>query len=183
MKHWIVAAMLLAGVARAGEAPDYTADGKMAVPADYRQWVFLTSSMDLNYQTGTPSSAHALDNVFVNPAAYLAFLATGAWPDKTIMIKENRSAESAGTLSKGGRFQTNVLSVEIHVKDAARFPGKWAFFASGDGKKPGEFLPTGANCYSCHTDHGTVDTTFVQFYPTLVDVAKAKGTWHDDKVK
>ena len=66
------------------------------------------------------------------------------------MIKENRSAESAGTLSKGGRFQTDVLSVEIHVKDAARFPGKWAFFASGDGKKPGEFLPTSASCYSCH---------------------------------
>ena len=82
MKHLIVAAMLLAGAARAGEAPDYTADGKMAVPADYRQWVFLTSSIDLNYQTGTPGAAHALDNVFVNPAAYQAFLPPAPGPTR-----------------------------------------------------------------------------------------------------
>lgn len=97
------------------------------------------------------------------------------------MIKENRKAESAGTLSKGGRFQGGVTSVEIHVKDAGRFPGNWAFFASTDGKKPGTLFAQSASCYSCHQQHGTVDTTFVQFYPTLIDVAKAKG--RDDPLK
>jgi acyl carrier protein phosphodiesterase len=36
--------------------------------------------------------------------------------------------------------------------------------------------PTAASCYSCHAQHGAVDTTFVQFYPTLLPIAKAKGT-------
>lgn len=183
MKQWIMAAMLLGGAALAGEAPDYLADNKLAVPADYRQWIFLTSSMDLSYEAGDPGSMHMLDNIFVNPAAYRAFLATGVWPDKTVFVKENRVAEAAGTLSKGGRFQTGVMNLEFHVKDEARFAGKWAFFGSEDGKKPGEFLPTSASCYACHQDHGTVDTTFVQFYPTLAPVAKAKGTWRDDKPK
>ena len=184
MKYAIVTAMLLGGAALAGETPQYVPDGKMVMPADFRQWVFLTSSVDLSYQAGDPGSMHMMDNVFVNPSAYRAFLASGHWPDKTVFVKENRSAESAGTLSKGGRFQAGVMTAEIHVKDAARFPGGgWALIASPDGSKPGELMPAGASCYSCHAQHGAVETTFVQFYPTLIDTAKAKGTWHDDVVK
>ena len=36
--------------------------------------------------------------------------------------------------------------------------------------------PDHADCYSCHTEHGAVDTTFVQFYPTLLPIAEHKGT-------
>jgi hypothetical protein len=34
----------------------------------------------------------------------------------------------------------------------------------------------GARCYSCHAEHGAVDTTFVQFYPTILPVAQQKQT-------
>ena len=139
--------------------------------------MFLTSSLDLNYsKAADPDQMHMLDNVFVNPESYKAFVKTGSWPDKTILVKENRMAESAGTLSKSGRFQTGVMNLEIHAKDEARFPGKWAFFVSSDGKAPGTLMPQSASCYSCHQDHGAVDTTFVQFYPTLLVIAKDKGT-------
>jgi hypothetical protein len=37
-------------------------------------------------------------------------------------------------------------------------------------------IPTTAGCYSCHSEHGAVNTTFVQFYPTLLPIAKLKGT-------
>ena len=86
-----------------------------------RRRVFLTASLDLNYATATEPGMHMLDNVFVNPQAYKTFLKTGTWPDQTVMVKENRVAESAGTLSKSGRFQTGVMNLEIHVKDKARF--------------------------------------------------------------
>jgi hypothetical protein len=33
-----------------------------------------------------------------------------------------------------------------------------------------------ASCYECHESHAAVDTTFVQFYPTLMALAKTKGT-------
>jgi len=171
MRHWIgfLGLLLLTPVAQAQDAT-------MAVPGNYREWVFLTSSLDLNYTTAAAPNHHMLDNVFVNPEAYKVFLQTGTWPDKTVLIKENRMAESAGTLSKAGHFQADVMNLEIHIKDEARFPGKWAFFVSNDGKAPGALRPLSANCYSCHQEHGASDTTFVQFYPTLFGIAKDKGT-------
>lgn len=38
-------------------------------------------------------------------------------------------------------------------------------------------IPVKAHCYSCHASHAAVDTTFVQFYPTLLPLAKEKGTF------
>jgi hypothetical protein len=64
---------------------------------------------------------------------------------------------------------------EAHVKDTARFPGGWAFFAFSS-MAPAPQIPTTAECYSCHQQHGAVDTTFVQFYPTLLPVAQSHGT-------
>lgn len=165
--------LLAAGAALGQGAP---VPKQMAVPADYRQWVFLTSSLDLNYDTASAPNRHMLDNVFVDPASYRSFLNTGTWPDKTVLIKENRFAESAGTLSKRGQFQIGMKNLEIHVKDEARFPGKWAFFVSADGRAPGTLKAQSERCYSCHQDHGAVNTTFVQFYPTLLPIAKDKGT-------
>ena len=37
-------------------------------------------------------------------------------------------------------------------------------------------IPRSAECYSCHAAHAAVDTTFVQFYPTLLPVATKLGT-------
>jgi hypothetical protein len=180
MKHQIRAVCLVAALpcaAVAAQAPQYTAGNQLILPADYREWIFLTSSIDLNYDEAVPGAGRRslLDNVFVNPDAYRSFVKTGAWPDKTVLVKENRAAASAGSISKSGKFQTGIASMELHVKDETRFPGSWAFFVS-DGKSPGRPMPQTAACYSCHREHGAVDTTFVQFYPTLLEIAKAKNT-------
>jgi hypothetical protein len=37
-------------------------------------------------------------------------------------------------------------------------------------------IPRDASCYSCHAASTAVDHTFVQFYPTLLPIARAKGT-------
>jgi hypothetical protein len=174
MRHLLTGVVVAALLASAGAWAQETET--MAVPADYRQWVFLTASLDLYYDTAAAPGRHMLDIVFVDPAAYAAFLKTGAWPVGAVLIKENRWAESAGTLSKAGHFQADVKNLEIHIKDGKRFPGKWSFFKSEDGKAPAALQPQSATCYSCHQDHGAVDTTFVQFYPTLMSIAKAKGT-------
>jgi hypothetical protein len=160
----------------AGAGPTFTADGKLVLPDNYRDWVFLTSSFDMSYSAGMQMGHHLLDNVFVNPESYKSFLATGTWPDKTMLVKENRRAPSEGSINKVGNYQsTEIESFEIHVKDEKRFPGKWGFFAFG-GKEPATLIPQAASCYSCHEAHAAVDTTFVQFYPTLLGIAQAKGT-------
>jgi len=149
---------------------------KMAVPADYRNWVFLTSSLDLNYATAEPgpNQRHMLDNVFVNPEAYAVFQKTGTWPDKTVMVLEVRKGQGRGSINKNGVFQTDRVGAEVHVKDVARFKSGWAFFPAGDG--PTAALPQTSQCNVCHEQHGAVDTTFVQFYPTLLPTALEKKT-------
>jgi hypothetical protein len=161
--------------AASSNAPQYTADGKMVFPANYREWVFLSSGLGMNYGSGGPDLS-TFDNVFVNPEAYREFLKTGTWPDKTMFVLELRSAGTNASINKSGHFQTKSVGArEVHVKDERRFPGKWAFFGFND-TSPGDIFPQGANCYSCHQDHAAVDTTFVQFYPTLIDIAKEKKT-------
>ena len=156
--------------------PVYTTDGSLKFPANYREWVYLTSGVDMSYSPNMDMGHSMFDNVFVNPEAYKAFLQTGTWPDKTMLVLEARMAGNKGSINKNGHFQTgNIMGREVHVKDEARFPGKWAFFNAEDGVT-GKLLPREMDCYSCHEQHGAVDTTFVQFYPTLLEIAKKKNT-------
>ena len=160
----------------ATDAPQYNSEGRLLFPQNYREWVFLSSGLGMTY--GPLASDHIMfDNVFVNPSAYRSFLDTGRWPDKTVLILEARGAQSKGSINRGGNFQGDVMAIEAHVKDEKRFPRKWAFF--GFGEKASISEPPAAetsSCYTCHEPNGAVDTTFVQFYPTLIPVARAKGT-------
>jgi hypothetical protein len=158
------------------QRPEYTSDGKMKLPAHYREWVYLTSGFDMSYSASTQMPDHHMfDNVFVNPEAYRVFVETGTWPDKTMMVLEVRGARGKGSINQRGNYQGDLMGLEVHVKDGSRFPGGWAFFGFGD-DAPGKMVPQTADCYSCHKDHAAVDTTFVQFYPTLLSIAKSKGT-------
>jgi len=157
--------------------PVYTSDGRLVFPANYREWIYLTTGMDMDYNPDPSMAGHSMfDNVFVNPEAYKVFVATGTWPDGTMLVLEGRMAANKGSINQAGHFQTNeVMMRSVHVKDS-RFDGKWAFFGSDDEGKPTKQIPKEAVCYSCHEQHAAVDTTFVQFYPTLLEIAKAKGT-------
>jgi len=156
--------------------PSYTVDGQLRLPENYREWVYLSSGLDMSYNPAMRMDQHMFDNVFVNLEAYHAFLKTGTWPDKTTLVLETRSAKSKGSINKTGECQgTSVMGLEVHIKDESRFSGKWAFFGFGD-SRTAKMIPTSADCYSCHAQHAAVDTTFVQFYPTLLPVATAKGT-------
>ena len=145
-------------------------------PPDYREWVFLSAGLGMSYTEAPPRSEPVFDNVFVSRTAYRAFMDTGRWPDKTVMILELRDSRSRESINTGGRFQSGFRAMEAHVKDERRFPGKWAFFRFESSQPSGKLIPQTADCYSCHSEHGAVDTTFVQFYPTLLEVARAKGT-------
>jgi hypothetical protein len=165
-------------------APEYTAEGKLKLPEHYREWVYLSTGFDMSYTAGGNPDHHMFDNVFVNPESYRQFKETGTWPDKTMLVLEARGAESRASINQRGNFQgADVMGIEVHIKDEARFPdGKWAFFGFDNGKV-GDLFPAGASCYSCHQSHGAVDTTFVQFYPTLMGIAKTKNTLSSAYVK
>lgn len=156
--------------------PEYTSDAQLKLPENYREWVYLSSGFDMSYSPAAAMEGHHMfDNVFVNPASYKAFAKTGKWPDKTIFVLEVRGAEGKGSINQKGNYQGDIMGLEVHVKDEARFPGNWAFFGFDD-SKTAKMTPTSASCYTCHSAHAAVDTTFVQFYPTLLPIAKSKGT-------
>ena len=171
---------VLAGMRDTAASPstgaEYTGDGQLKVPEKYREWVYLSTGFDMSYTTNRQAGHHMFDNVFVNPDAYAQFLERGTWPDKTIFVLEIRGAEVRGSINQAGNYQsTDVMGLDIHVKDGTRFPGKLAFF-NFSSEKTSKMIPQSADCYSCHQAHAAVDTTFVQFYPTLLPIAKTKGT-------
>ncbi len=160
----------------AAHVPTYTADGRLLPPFDYREWIYLSSGLDMSYSPRVAGAGNMsmFDNVFVTPEAYQAFVETGTWPDKTMLVLEVRGAESNTSINKGGHSQgKDVMGVEVHLKDESH--GGWAFYAF-DGSAPAKMIPKDETCYSCHQQHAAVDTTFVQFYPTLLPLAQKKGT-------
>jgi len=169
--------LLLSSSAVAADESAYAADGKLNFPTNYREWVFLSSGLDMSYSKLPDMSGHSMfDNVFADPVSYHEFLQTGTWPEGTILVMEARGATGKGSINQHGKFQSgDLMGVEVHTKDTKRFPGGWGFFAFG-GTEPAQQIPTSADCYACHQQHGAVNTTFVQFYPTLLKIATAKKT-------
>ena len=169
--------------ARATDGVSYAANGQAMRPANYRDWVFLTSGLGMTYGPAQPAAGRPplFDNVFVNPQSYKAFVNTGRWPDGTMFILELRRSVANASINNGGFTQTEVAALESAVKDSQRFAatGGWAYLEFGAPPKAVESAapqPPTASCYACHATHTAVENTFVQFYPTLFDIAREKGT-------
>jgi hypothetical protein len=173
---WFAAAGL--SLLAMGKELSYTDKGEMIFPEHYREWVWLSSGLGMSYNaTAQANPDPSFDNVFVSPEAYRSFMATGAWPNGTVFMLEVRASHSQGSINQAGHYQGDREAVEAHVKDK----GKWAFYGFGNDTKPGRLFLRDAGCYSCHEQHGAVDTTFVQFYPTLLKVAQEKKTLEEKK--
>jgi Cytochrome P460 len=164
---------------QADERPHYEGKTHLVRPANYREWMFVSSGLGMEYgPTPRNPSAPLFGNVFVNPSSYRSFMKTGKWPDQTTFVLEFRSSTSEGSINKAGRFQGDLAMLEAEVKDS-RFPDGWAFFNFGQGgslKDSAEPLPVSAGCVECHSKNTAVERTFVQFYPTLLQVARKMGT-------
>jgi tetratricopeptide (TPR) repeat protein len=151
--------------------PSYTADGKLALPANYRDWVFLSSGFGMNYSAGSGADP-MFTNVYVSPEAYQGFKANAKWPDKSMFIVEEYSAASHGSINKSGHYQDTFMGLAVEVKDSSR-PQEWSYYGFGPGESLGTAIAPG--CNNCHTKNAAVEHTFVQFYPTLLDFALEKN--------
>ncbi len=164
----------------ASDGPQYTTAGNLQFPANYREWVFLSSGSGMTYGPAAATAragAPLFDNVWVNPSSYREFLKTGSWAKGTQFILEIRKSESHGSINKDGHFQAGLSAIETEVKDAN---GEWKFYGypmeNGKPSGQGKLFPPDAACYSCHAKNTAVENTFVQFYPTLMEVAERLGT-------
>ena len=150
--------------------PVYTADKKLALPANYREWVFLSSGFGMNY-SNSGGSHPMFTNVYVSPAAYQGFKSDGKWPNGSQFIVEIYSP-AQGSINKSGYFQDEFKGLDVEVKDSSQ-EHEWSYYNFSPGEKTAEALGGGA-CNTCHSEHAAVEHTFVQFYPTLLRFAQEK---------
>ena len=164
--------LLLLPMLLVGADPEFNKDGELVRPKNYREWIFLSSGVGMNYGTG----GLPFGNVFAEPSAYRKFVETGKWPDKSIFALEVRQPATEGSINKGGQYQTSLLGVEFAVKDVKRFADEWGYFGFNGNAATAKVFGEAAGCNACHSKNAAVEHTFVQFYPTLLEIATAKGT-------
>jgi len=158
------------------DKPQYSQSGELQRPENYREWIFLSAGLGMNYSPA-PGSHDMFTNVFVPRWAYKEFVSSGKWPDKAMFVVEERGAQTKGSINKHGNFQTTeLMGIGVEVKDSS-LPDKWAYF-NFDDNKTAAANPKEA-CFSCHEKNAAVEHSFVQFYPTLKPVAKKFGTYRD----
>jgi Cytochrome P460 len=163
-------------------APHYSAEHRLLRPENYREWVYVSSGLGMNYapvSRGAHAMAPVFTNVFVNPESYRDFIKTGRWPDKTIFALELYSSADRGSILQSGHYQQTFLGLEAEVKDAST-PEVWRYYGFGVDRPEAEAFPK-AMCFNCHEQNAFVEHSFVQFYPRLLDVAIAHKTLNPGK--
>ena len=168
----LVCALLLAS-AVAAEQPRFTAENQLLLPKDYREWVFVGSSLGMSYNEG--AAAPKKENfhvVYLQPAAWKHFQKTGEFPEGTVLMMEVYSAGQRESINRAGSFADKFLRVEAAVKDSKRFDGAWAYFdfggpAADEGLKQRSTAFAKDRCWACHNEHAETDNVFTQFYPRL----------------
>src|SRR5438045_2141444 len=98
---WTCATLLVVGSAPPARSsseraatpdPQFTSDGKLKLPRDYRAWAYVSTGFDMSYSESSGHSEGVFDNVFVPREAYDHFVRTSTWPDKTMFILELRQS-------------------------------------------------------------------------------------------
>jgi hypothetical protein len=171
----LVAALVAAAAAQEHRlaAIKYTAGDKIPIP-DYSKWVFIGSGA---FETPETAPAPRFSNIFAEPNAYDEYVRTGSWPDRTVIVSEKRAGLTTMPLTKNpGWGQTGEpMGFELEVKDAGK--GGWRYYTAKAGERVSTAVANQADCTTCHSEHGAVDNTFVQFYPSLIAPAKRHGTF------
>ena len=179
----LVGALAAAGAARpaaqsgAGGAapvmPRYDAGGALHLPDDYLRWTLAGASLGLSYGDEAPRR-ESFNHTLIEPTAYDHFVRTGEFREGTMLALLVRRTEADAMPARHGRFASDVLAVELAVKDSERVEAGWAYYDFGGGSGARTIArpqPPGNRCYACHVEHAARDNVFLQFYPLLADAA------------
>jgi cytochrome P460 len=160
--------------AAAAVMPQYDTDRNLKLPGDYRQWILVGSSLGLSYSEG--QTAHQMFNTtLMEPSAYRHFVQTGQFREGTMLALILQGIGTNALPARQGQFATDVHMVEMAVKDSARVPEGWAYYAFGGpmagGYRAAASPQAKASCFNCHVEHAARDNVFMQFYGLLSEVA------------
>jgi len=158
--------------------PRYDKDRALILPADYRRWILAGTSLGLSYAEDAP--AHPMfHETLIEPSAYQHFIETGEFREGTMLVLIVHGVEEGSVPSRHGQYAAAVHGVEMAVKDRARMPEGWAYYAFGDAPRAGAATAqpnTSGSCYACHSKNAARDNVFLQFYSSLSAAAPAPRT-------
>lgn len=167
---------------RGGTVAMFEADGKLKLPTGYRKWVFVGAPLTPNGLNNGKAGFPEFHHVYIEQKNVDAYLATGAFPEGTVIVKEltrvlkPENPDGSRTEPSGrGYFNGELNGIDVTVKDAKKFAGTngWGFFTFGHHPLP--YAQTAAEspsseCAACHTANvAKTDMTWIQFYPLLRD--------------
>jgi hypothetical protein len=155
-----------------GIGPRYASDGTLLLPDDYRQWVFVGSSLGLSYSAGLPGM-EMFHETLMEPTAYKHFVATGTFREGTMLALILHGTGESVLPARRGKFAAGVHGVEMAVKDSSRRAEGWAYYNFGGmwGLRKTAQAIAKESCYNCHLQHAKRDNVFLQFYPLLAEAA------------
>lgn len=175
----VVASGPLATTADALGGPAFNDAGELEQPAGFRRWVFVGAPLTPNALNGGASGFPEFHNVYIEPGAYYEFIASGQWPEGTVIARElqltlpaDRRDGSRAEASGRGYFPGAFNGLEVSVKDRQRFPDTngWGFFSFGYREPPyasrAAEAPV-ATCAGCHIASAHEDMVFSDFYRHL----------------
>jgi hypothetical protein len=144
-------------------------DGRLIVPADMDQWVFLGSSLGMGYSQANfdPDSPGMFQIARIEPQAYRAFRETGRFVDGTMIALHFFGSENEISINRAGFVMGDLHFAEIHYKDSQRFPDGFNFYNVANGQDHAEEIALPNECVECHKRDGAYDGVFVQFYPVI----------------
>ncbi|MDT8399897.1 MAG: cytochrome P460 family protein [Pseudomonadales bacterium] len=149
---------------------DYTGNEELLRPANLDEWIQTGAALgsEYNNEPFDPRNPGRIGVVQMEPAAYRYFMANGSYADGTMFLLSFYDAESKSDPQLPGFVQGALVAQEIHVLDKARFTeGRGFFLFSSPGQASSTKVADGSECVACHTEHGDLDGTFVQFYPAM----------------
>jgi hypothetical protein len=158
--------------------PRYDANRNLLLPADYRQWVLVGSSLGLTYAEPGRDNHQMFNTTLMEPSAYRHYAETGTFREGTMLALITQGIGTNAIPARQGQFATDVHGVEMAVKDSTRVPEEWAYYTFG-GPMAGGYLTSAApqpkaNCFNCHESHAAQDKVFTQFYGLLNEAAPKK---------
>jgi hypothetical protein len=158
--------------------PRYNSDGALQLPGDYRQWIFVGSSLGLSYSQGAPSTMNMemFHETLMEPTAYKHFVDTGTFREGTMFALLLHGTGENVLPARHGKFAADVHGVEMAVKDTSHRAEGWAYYnfgGMGGIRTTAQAMPK-ESCYSCHVQHAKRDNVFLQFYGLLAEAANIK---------
>ena len=153
--------------------PRYDASGALQLPENYRRWTLIGTSLGLSYNEDVPKR-EGFNHTLMEPTAYDYFVETGEFREGTMLALLVRGAASDAMPARHGRFASDVVAVELAVKDSSRVGEGWAYYDFRGGSRArtsAQPFPKNQGCFACHVDHAARDNVFLQFYPLLSEAA------------